>query len=274
MPWKEIGYKTKGDIHRDPDAVNSVKLFIHKIKSGSKAEFPDSCAYVRSHICDLDENKVRAVWGYPASVTFAEAIFTLPLIKAYQTYGSPIAYGYEPTIGGFRKMYKRFDVPGIKYGFDFRKYDKHVPAWLIDKAFDILGCNIDYVNYEDHGVAMARSTIHLFDRLRDYFINATIRLANGRRYKKDSGIASGSYFTQLIGSIINAILLEYISLTFTGDFLQDYLVMGDDSLIVSQFDFNVFDISKLLKKDFGMELNHEKSCKDEDINKIIFWVFM
>lgn len=34
LPWKELGYKTKGDIQHDPDAIARIRLFWHKVKTG------------------------------------------------------------------------------------------------------------------------------------------------------------------------------------------------------------------------------------------------
>lgn len=92
----------KGDIKRDPDAIQSVRRVAHFIKQGHTVELPDCCAYVRSHTCEVGEFKVRAVWGYPATVTFMEAMFALPLINAYKELPMsvrPIAYGFETLTG-------------------------------------------------------------------------------------------------------------------------------------------------------------------------------
>lgn len=145
----------------------------------------------RSHTCDIGETKVRAVWGYPATVTFGEAVFALPLIEAYKTMSEsvrPIAYGFETLTGGMKKITNRFLGSGKYYvGLDFTKFDKSVPDWIIDIAFDIVMLNIDFTYYKDHGVADARRMIHMFMAIRNYFVNTRIRLANGHRFMKTSG---------------------------------------------------------------------------------------
>lgn len=160
---------------------------------------PDCLAYVRSHICDEGETKVRAVWGYPATLIFIEAMFAIPLIEAYERMDSrlsPMAYGMETALGGARRIYFRFNGTGSYYvGLNVKKFDKTVPAWLVTVAFDILMCNLVFYKYRDYGFADMRKTLFLFYFVRDYFMNAKIRLADGRRYRKSSGIASGSYFT-------------------------------------------------------------------------------
>lgn len=262
LPWTMLGYKTKGDIRDDPEAVRKVRKFAHFVKHGKENMFaPDCLAYVRSHICDVGETKVRAVWGYPATLLFCEAMFAVPLIDAYKEFSprlTPIAYGLETAIGGARSIYRRFNGDKCFVGLDFKKFDKTVPAWLIEIAFDILMQNLNFGAYRDYGVADIRKSALLFYYLRNYFINTKIRLADGRRYRKSSGIASGSYFTQLIGSIVNAILIVWMSLEMHGSFPDDLLVLGDDSLI-SSFRLWSLEQAQLLLDKIGMKINFEKS---------------
>lgn len=269
LPWREIGFKTKGDIKRDPEAIRHVRKFWHIVKSGCRLSPPDCLAFVRSHICDIGDSKVRAVWGYPATMTFGEAVFALPLIRAYQERDGPIAYGYETALGGMRKVYRKFCRGKFYAGLDFKKFDKTVPNWLIDIAFKILLTNLDLVNYEEHGVADARRMLFMYAFIEDYFINTTIRTANGCRYQKNSGVASGSYFTQLIGSISNYVLCQWIHLEQFGRPVEDILVLGDDSLMSTS---QILDINKAnqLMKTIGMELNMTKSENSSNLQSIKF----
>lgn len=273
LPWTRHGVKTKGQIRDDPDKINEVRKFWHFVKVGKDIKFPDCCAFVRAHVCDLDEHKVRAVWGYPATITFGEAVFAVPLIKAYQTLptdNTPIAYGFETAKGGMRKMKDRFCNTGLHYaGLDFSSFDKTIPAWLIRIAFDILRCNIDFTYYEGHGVADARRMIHMYERIVDYFINTSIQTARGLRFRKDSGIASGSYFTQLVGSIVNCILLNYASLRTIGRMPFDSIFLGDDSFLSTSIPLNISDIAECLSR-FGVQINIKKSQVSSSIDSMKF----
>lgn len=273
LPWSQMGYKTKGDIKRDPDAIQSVRRVAHFIKQGVDIHLPDCCAYVRSHTCDVGEFKVRAVWGYPATVTFMEAMFALPLIRAYKSLPAssrPIAYGFETLTGGMREIVKRFSCKGKKYvGIDFTKFDKTIPAWLIEIAFDILSLNIDFVRYEERGRADFVRNLHLYNALKRYFIYTPIRLANGQRFRKRSGIASGSYFTQLIGSVINSILIHWMFYEQQGRGPEDTIFMGDDSLIVTRFPFCLEKADQLMKT-IGMKINTLKSQVENSLARVKF----
>lgn len=154
LPWIHEGYKTKGDIKRDPEAIRRVRKYWHLVKAGHDIRPPDCLAYVRSHVCDIGDSKIRAVWGYPATVLFGEAVFALPLLRAYKR-GGPIAYGYETALGGMKKLYDRMCLYPHFTGLDFKSFDKTVPAWLIKIAFKILRLNIDFVTYEEYGTGDA-----------------------------------------------------------------------------------------------------------------------
>lgn len=85
LPWKELGFRTKRDVMQDPEAFNSIRTFWHRVKYGDqKVSPPDCAAYLRSHLVADDMDKVRAVWGYPATIGLQEACFALPLIAAYK----------------------------------------------------------------------------------------------------------------------------------------------------------------------------------------------
>lgn len=273
LPWTRYGVKTKGQIRDDPDKINEVRKFWHFVKVGKEINFPDCCAFVRAHVCDLDEHKVRAVWGYPATITFGEAVFAVPLIRGYQSLpinNTPVAYGFETALGGMRKMKDRFCTVGLSYaGLDFSSFDKTVPAWLVRVAFDILRCNIDFTYYEGHGVADARRMIYMYERIVDYFINTSIQTARGLRFRKSSGIASGSYFTQLVGSIVNCILLHYACLKTIGRMPFDSIFLGDDSFLSTSIPLDITAIASCLLP-FGVVINVKKSQVSSCIDSMKF----
>lgn len=267
LPWKDLGYKTKGNVRDDPNAVRSVRKFWHFIKNGDQLRAPDCCAYVRSHIADYPEQKVRAVWGYPATVTFGEAVFAVPLIKAYQAYPSPIAYGYETACGGMKRLHNTFSLKH-KYGLDFSKFDKTVPAWLIRIAFSILLDNLDLMHYQGYGTADVTKTLRMFKYIEEYFIRTPVRLANGERYLKTSGVASGSYFTQLIDSIVNYIILLWLCFD-QGITPGEMKVLGDDSIFETHKELDMERCTELITS-IGMKLNLEKSGYSTNLGDLSF----
>lgn len=269
LPWTTFGYKKKDDIRKDPEAIRSVRYFWHRVKRGDVMAPPDCSAYVRSHLCEYGETKVRAVWGYPATMTFGEAVFALPLIEAYQKGGFPIAYGYETAIGGTMRIRKRFAGNQYFSALDYKSFDKTVPKWLIQRAFDILEVNLDFSVYREYGVARSVNNYRMFNFIQKYFVDTPIRICSGERFRKHSGIASGSYFTQLIGSIVNHILLTWVCYKKFGSPPNDLIVFGDDSLIKTEQELSLISVQDMLDP-IGMRINLKKSATSRSICDLTF----
>ena len=159
------------------------------VKYGRTIKAPDCLAFARSHVCETGTRKVSAVWGYPATMTFGEAVFAKPLIEAYREmpeFHRPIAYGFETATGGMRKLCNYFSGYRNYAALDFRSFDKTVPAWLVDVAFDILMDNINFHDYQDHGVADVRRMVTMYLYIKRYFLQTVIRIStcyvsSGRR---------------------------------------------------------------------------------------------
>nr|APG78244.1 RdRp [Hubei partiti-like virus 29] len=268
LPWKEYGYASKRDVANDHKAFNNIRKFWHLIKEGKKISPPDCAAYVRPHLAQRGEVKVRAVWGYPATISFQEACFALPLINEYKKGKHPMAYSFETARGGCRKLFHRFHPHRNFLSSDYSKFDKTIPSWLIYVCFDILLANIDYRYYQQEGQPNCEKLYRAWRFIVHYFINTPIRLCNGERFRKKSGIASGSYFTQLIGSIANWIVTQYC-IREQGNKVLDHLVLGDDSLVAMA---KRLDIDRFVRtaRLFGMIINADKTQTADRIHDIKF----
>lgn len=255
LPWKTEGFKTKRQVIDDPVSFRSIRSFRHRIKYGEAGKPADCAAYLRSHLVEEGDLKVRAVWGYPATISFQEACFAL--IEGFKSGRYPIAYGNETARGGCRRLRDRFYKLKNLLTADFKSFDKYVPEWLIRHAFSILCLNVDFTRYKTSGVPDAFGLYKAWNYIVDYFINTPVRLCNGERYRKRQGIASGSYFTQLIDSIVNYIMILY-AVEKCGLSIADILVLGDDSLVATIGKVDLAEMSSALKV-FGMILNLKKS---------------
>nr|APG78238.1 RdRp [Hubei partiti-like virus 41] len=268
IPWRALGYKTKREVADSAACRKSIRWFWHRVKNGERIGAPDSSAFVRSHLAPFGENKVRAVWGYPMTVTMGEAVFSVPLIEAYQSCNSPIAYGYETAIGGMKRLTAEFNSK-FYVALDFKSFDKTVPAFLVKAAFDILSSNIDFENYRDYGVADIRKTSRMWEYIVRYFIHTPIRLANGERYRKHSGVASGSYFTQLVDSIVNYIIVVWCCLELEGCVPFDIKVLGDDSIFGTRHALVLSDFADIVSR-IGMTINVKKSSSSRRLGDLEF----
>jgi len=272
LPWQPM-YKTRGEVMDDPAARNSIRWFWHRVKDGQDLGPPASKVLYRAHLKKDGSDKIRAVYGYPTTMTLGEAMFALPLMEEYKKGTTPIAYGYDMATGGaYRlrnqiKKYKHFSC------FDFSRFDKTVSKQLIKIAFRILMSNIDFTSYRESGVPDARRLLNAWDYIEKYFLETPMLLSNGELWSKKAGVPSGSFFTQLIDSIVNWIILTYAIFKTTGRFPEFMRVLGDDSVIASSFPLSKYKIAEVVES-VGMEISTSKGVLTTNVDEVEFLGFV
>lgn len=181
---------------------------------------PNPCvAYKRTQ----KGNKTRLVWGYPLEMTIMEARFARALIDVFKTKSTPMAFGMTKTELG-AKLHRYFeDQPGTTVCLDYSKYDTTISATLIRRAFGILATWFSEEDREALG----------WDTMVNYFITTPIVMPDGHLYTgKNHGVPSGSYFTQMIDSVVNVALCYALKSRFKLDFGESQLyVLGDDVIL-------------------------------------------
>lgn len=170
-----------------------------------------------------------------------------PLIEAYQRVPTcPIIVGihlYKRLPIVIRDVLQEGDEPLIGIGIDFKSFDTTPQPWLINDAFDIIRENIEFVDIEGS---------LSFEFSREFFINTPVIMPDGRMWLKQLGIPSGSYFTQIIGSLINHILITFIQLKYWGRSFTTK-VLGDDSAFGVPYKHGLPDLDRL--SEIGKELD-------------------
>jgi len=179
-------------------------------------------AYARTQLSQINESKVRHVWGKAFHNILIEGMSAFPLIEAYSTGTYPIATGIHmyhqlPTL--IADMFSEF-IPMSAYGLDIRGFDQTPQQWLLNDAFDILKDNIIFLTPTDE---------FCFEFTRHFFVHTPVKMPDGIIWIKHLGVPSGSYYTQLIDSIINHIVISYVQLRIWNRFFNTK-VLGDDSL--------------------------------------------
>lgn len=108
-------------------------------------------------------------------------------------------------------------------------------------------------------------------RMVNYFIDTAIRLSNGERYIKHCGVPSGSSLTNVIDSIVNAIVMRYLIYELVTDsFPLSDMYLGDDSVVILPQAIDLEKFSSFAASQFGMVFNVEKSSQVVDRSLIQF----
>lgn len=212
-----------------------------------RVKTPDPCiAYHRTQAGNSGP-KVRLVWGYPQSMTIVEGCYAAPLIAKFLRRKSPMAFG-------MRKMDIASRLIGIQnmkyaYGADFSGFDSSIGTRLIGIAFDVIRTWYEGRYHED---------IRLIE---NYFIFTPIIMPDGNVYVKKRGVPSGSYFTQLVDSIVNYFAIQYIVIRLTGMPVKPakILVLGDDSIFGSDKFINLHDAASVASE-LGLVLHPDKTA--------------
>lgn len=215
-----------------------------------KGKVPEPClAFKRTQFHD----KTRLVWGYPYSMTIAEGLLAKPLIEMFKRSSTPMMFAMSSMAIGF-KLNVASHSRNYAYGLDYSKFDASLPRFLIHIAFKILRTWFD----EEQIEPVTGLTVGLiFDKIENYFVYTPIVMPDGKvYYGKDHGVPSGSYFTQMIDSICNAIIAGSLSSRFDMKLDRRHLfVLGDDCVIWSNRLVNLQALSYYAYRKFGVTLH-------------------
>lgn len=195
-------------------------------------------------------SKVRLVWMYPMEMTLMESRFARPLIDEFLISRTTMAFGYMKWELGAIVDSICNEMGGETVAMDYSKFDSSISSYLIKQAFGILATWFDPKDLEKYG----------WEQIINYFIYTPIVMPDGNLYKgKKHGVPSGSYFTQLIDSIVNTILIGAMSHKFKlGVNWTRFLVLGDDVIISFDDAKQKMPAISEFMREFGIILNTEK----------------
>lgn len=202
--------------------LRALERGIQTIK-GVKA--PEPClAFKRTQFND----KTRLVWGYPYSMTVIEGLFAYNLNEQFKKGQTPMAFAIRSGALGTKLRVASYHSK-YAYSIDMSSFDASISAKLIHIAFDIIETWFDLDQVEPQTQVSNREIIRL---IRNYFIHTPIVMPNSKLYLgKSHGVPSGSYFTQIVDSIVNVIVAGAISSRFRLSVdSKDVFVLGDDLL--------------------------------------------
>jgi len=190
------------------------------------------------------------VWMYPLEMTIAEARFARPLIDEFLISRTTMAFGMMKWEMGALIDSISFQQDGQVVALDYSKFDSSIPSFLIRQAFSILSTWFAPQDLEKYG----------WDKIVNYFIHTPIVMPDGNLYTgKKHGVPSGSYFTQLIDSIVNTILIGAMSHKFKlGIAWTRFLVLGDDVIVNFKNAESLMPKICEFMKQYGITINPDK----------------
>jgi hypothetical protein len=250
LDWREVGFHMKTQTSAGvtfpglsksecmEQIYTEARWLGHRMKQGgkmkfdpTKVRFPPCLAGQRGHMSPIEEAKTRLVWIYPAEMLVVEGLYA-PVIyeKLASLPDGPLLLG-SASHRLYMRWLGRFRDGESLHGLDFSSFDTGVPPWLIRVAFDIIRQNVDWLNWR--GKPTTKRTRqkwrNVWDGMIWYFINTPILMPDGRMFRKHHGVPSGSYWTQLVDSVVCYILNNYLA-ECQGVEPQGLKVLGDDSV--------------------------------------------
>lgn len=178
--------------------------------------------HTRTQLTDLTEKmKVRNVWGRAFHYILIEGTTADPLIHEFMKHDTFYHIGRDPLDSVPQVISKAARAGRWLYAIDWKQFDATVSRFEINAAFDLIKEIMYFPNYQ---------TEVAFEVSRQLFIHKKIAAPNGKIYWVHKGIPSGSYFTSIIGSIVNRLRIEYMWRTILGRGPRVCYTQGDDSL--------------------------------------------
>ena len=192
--------------------------------------------------------KTRLVFAYPMSMTLIEGMFAPIVIDRIKT--SVKCVSYADGLADTGQM--TADARRSKYILetDFSAFDATIPEFMIRDCFDILRAGFLLNEFDELA----------WDTMVNYFINTPILMPDGNVYITHRGVPSGSWFTNIIDSMVNLLSIFYAQ---DRSGVEGYVrahVLGDDAIIGTE---NPVDLKQWSR--FASELG---LCMSPDKSKV------
>lgn len=215
----------------------------------------------RTQLAKLPQLKVRNVFGEAFHYILIEGLSAFPLLSAFKSRDTFYFIGEDPTIW-VPSIVEEMELNSNWFiVLDWSGFDASVQNWEIDFAFNCLKSVMTFPN---------RLSELAFDYSRAIFKRRKILAPDGQMYMRNSGIPSGSYFTNMVGSIINYTRIKFLMFTL-GLPIYKIRVQGDDSITATTSEAAP-DARRLasIGQQYGWTLKPEKCIITDYSTEVVF----
>lgn len=134
---------------------------------------------------------------------------------------------------------------------DYSSFDQTISDWLIHEAFDLI---FESFQESDRNTKMERT-------IRNSFIKKSYIDGHGDLVYSEKGVPSGSAFTQIVGSLVNCLVVFTYLAKMKVLETSHVIAMGDDNLIHTMDELDAEDMSSYIKKNFGLIVNPDETSQ-------------
>lgn len=204
----------------------------------------------------IETIKGRLIWVAPIETSLFELCYYHPFYQANKhNKFSPMVMGVHTRA---RVLHYSRNLSCTSVSLDWSQFDQTIPSWIsyyiIKRLVDRIEIPANFTNQpiEDYKK-------HITSQLASIFIHSRVILPDGSTFVKHKGIPSGSQGTQLIGTIANMAIVQYLVHDQNIEAV-DLMCLGDDSFfrITSEQYPNLQRMAALAYTHFGMHLHPDK----------------
>jgi hypothetical protein len=192
-------------------------------------------------------------------MTVIEGLVAYNLIQVFKGGTTPMAFAMATGALGTKLRVAAYHKEWA-YSLDMSQFDATISAELIHIAFNVLRTWYDLSEVEP---VSGKTVDEIFKLIEYYFIHTTIVMPDGCIYiGKDHGVSSGSFFTQIVDSIVNVIIGGTIAARYHLNVSKkEIFVLGDDLLFWSNRVVDLDKVAQYANSQFGVRLHgSEKSA--------------
>lgn len=215
----------------------------------------------RTQLTRLDEKlKVRSVWGRAFHYILLESLAAQPFSDALRAADTFIHFGKDPIVSVPDLIDTRRQQSPVLLTADWSDFDASIHVYEILTAFRIIH---NCVNFPDPESEIA------FYLMVQLFIHKKLAAPDGCTYMIQRGTPSGSAWTTIVNSIINALRIRYLILKITGHQPNSCDTLGDDSFTALRDWLSINDLCRAAHKE-SWSIRPDKTLQSQTQAKIVF----